>query len=100
MTNLEILKLCEDKSISDLKDLIIHLKDLRTTKWNNKYKEIRIHPGNRIEDKIFKETGFNCFHEKADNHSAGRGTHVIIIPIAQYTLELEQQLKTEYDDKW
>lgn len=100
MTNLEIVKLCEDKEISELGDLIALLKDLKLDKYNKTYKEVRIHPGTRIEDKIMKETGFICRHEKADNYSAGRGTHIILIPIEQYTNELKQELIDKYDDKW
>ena len=99
MENLEILEECQNKTLSELTELISLLKNLRNKKWDNAYKEIKIHPGERIEDKIFKETGFKCFHEPAHN-SLGRGTHVICIPKERYSNELEQELRTKYDDKW
>lgn len=100
MDNLEILEICQNKTLAELADLIGLLKDFRHKKWDNTYKEIRIHPGERIEDKIFKETGFKCFHESSYNYSCGRGTHVICIPKEKYSNELEQELRAKYDDKW
>ena len=99
MENLEILQICQNKTLSELADLIGLLKDFRVQKWNDAYKEIRIHPGERIENKIFRETGFICFHEPAHNPS-GRGTHVICIPKEQWTKEIEKELRNKYDDKW
>ena len=97
MTNQEIFKLCEDKSIRELENLIYALNDLRREKYNKAYVEILIYPGNMIVDKIIKETGYDCYHLPSEN-TAGRGTHVIVIPREVYTEELKERLVKEYDD--
>lgn len=100
MENLDILEKCQDKTLHELAELIELLEGFRYKKYNETYKEIRIHPGERIENKIFQETGFKCFYEPSCNHPVGRGTHIICIPKEKWTKALERELKDKYDDKW
>ena len=92
MENLEILEQCKNKTLSELIEIIGLLKDLYNTQYYNTYKEVRIHPGSVITNTIENETGFRCFHEKPSiEYSAGRGTHVIVIPKKDYTTTLEKE---------
>jgi len=102
MTKLKALQeLCSDLSLNEISDFRAYLYDLYQAKYNFLYKEVVIHPGERIEEKITKETGFKCFHKvPMQEYFAGRGRHVIVIPKEQYTEELEKELKNKYDDKW
>ena len=96
----EILKMCSGLTLSEIQELRTYLADLYREKFENTYKTVRIHPGERIEEKIKKETGFHCYHEKADSSSMGRGIHVIVIPIEKYSDNLKNELISKYDDKW
>lgn len=92
----EILQQCDALSLCDIDELYNELRKLWWKKYNAKYKRICIYPGADITEKIKIETGFNCHHESC-GYSMGRGTHVIEIPIEQYTEELEKKLKDDYD---
>jgi len=101
MTNQEVIEAYSSKSLGEIQSLRSELYDLYCKIYNSRYKEIRIHPGEIITDKISKETGFRCYHQvPRQEYSAGRGTHVIVIPKEQYTEELAQELRNKYDDKW
>jgi hypothetical protein len=95
----EILKKCSDLSLSEIQNLRDDLAELYREKFNITYKTVRIYPGKRIEEKIKEETGFYCYHEKADSYSMGRGTHVIVIPIEKYSDDLKNDLVSKYDDE-
>jgi hypothetical protein len=94
---LEILKQCEELSLADIDELRYELLILYRDKYEALYKTVDIYPGERIEEKIKKETGFHCYHRPCENNSMGRGTHVIVIPIEKYSDDLENQLKSKYD---
>lgn len=88
-----------DLSLDELENFIMELISLRNKKYNELFKTIKIYPGRRIEGKIKEETGYYCYHVPATG-SAGRGTHIIVIPREKYTEELEKELIEKYDDKW
>ena len=94
----EIYSNCLDLSISELDNLKDKLQWLRNEKFNNTYKVVEIYPGERIEEKIKKETGFHCYHKSCEGYSMGRGTHVIVIPIEKYSNDLKNELISKYND--
>jgi len=96
----EIFEMCKGLSLSDIMSLREELRDLYREKFDSMYKTVRIHPGERIEEKIKAETGFHCYHEPAPGYSMGRGTHVIVIPIDKWSEDLKNSLIAKYDDKW
>ncbi len=94
-----ILKQCQDLSLSEIKELREDLLEIYKEKFKTLYTTVRIHPGERIEEKIKSETGFYCYHEPSNSYSTGRGTHVIVIPKDVYSDELKNDLTSKYDDK-
>lgn len=101
MTKEELLKEIKNLPLLDVKYLRDWCKEIYRDKYNETYETIRIHPGERIEELISKETGFYCYHEPCQSiYSAGRGTHIIVIPKEKFTEELKEELVKKYDDKW
>ena len=96
----EIIKQCSDLSLTEIEALRYELLILYIDKFESMYKTVKIYPGEIIVEKIKKETGFHCYHEKVDSYSMGRGTHVIVIPIEKYSDDLKNELISKYDDKW
>lgn len=94
----EILKQCSDLSLSEISELRENLADLYREKFDSLYKTVKIYPGEIIADKITEETGYRCYHTKSNAYSRGRGTHVIVIPIAEYSDDLKNKLISKYDE--
>ena len=93
----DILKQCEELSLVDIDALRYELLILYRGKFEALYKNVEVYPGERIEEKIKKETGFHCYRKPCEGYSMGRGTHVIVIPIEKYSDDLKNQLKSKYD---
>ena len=98
MTNQEILEIASNKNLEEIDRLIYLLRDMRSSKFNSMYKVVEVYPGNRIEKEITKATGFHCYHTRGDTISS-RGTHTIVIPIADYSTQLETELKTKFNQE-
>ena len=94
----QILELCEELSLSEIEELRYDLLIMYQDKFNSLYKTVEIYPGERIDEKIKKETGFHCYHKSCEGYSMGRGTHVIVIPIEKYSDDLKNELISKYDD--
>ena len=93
----EIIKQCSDLSLTEIEALRYELLILYRDKFESMYKTVEIYTGERIEEKIKKETGFPCYHKPCEGYSMGRGTHVIVIPIEKYSDDLKTELKSKYD---
>ena len=93
----EIIKQCSDLSLTEIEALRYKLLILYRDKFESMYKTVEIYPGERIEEKIKKETGFHCYYKPCEGYSMGRGTHVIVIPIEKYSDDLKTELKSKYD---
>ena len=94
----QILELCEELSLSEIEELRYDLLLMYQDKFNSLYKTVEVYPGERIEEKIKKETGFHCYRKPCEGYSMGRGTHVIVIPIEKYSDDLKNELISKYDD--
>lgn len=92
-----ILEQCKELSLSEIEELRYDLLLMYRDKFNSLYKTVEIYPGERIEEKIKKETGFDCYHKPCEGYSMGRGTHVIVIPIEKYSYDLKKELILKYD---
>ena len=93
----EIIKQCSDLSLTEIEALRYELLILYRDKFESMYKTVETYPGEIIEEKIKKETGFRCYHKPCEGYSMGRGTHVIVIPIEKYSDDLKTELKSKYD---
>ena len=95
----DAIKYCKEVlTIYEIDNLIEQFIRIRKDKFNSQYKTVCIYPGNRIENKITKETGFECYHKPCEGYSMGRGTHVIVIPIEKYNEKLKDYLISKYDE--
>ena len=93
----QILEQCKGLSLSEIEELRYDLLIMYRDKFDSLYKTVEIYPGERIEEKIKKETGFNCYHKSCEGNPLGRGTHVIVIPIEKYSNDLKNKLISKYD---
>jgi len=85
-------------SLSEIADLIYHLKALYKDKHWSLYKTITIYNSNgNITSKIKKEYAFcDCWHERSIDGTIG-ANHVGI-PKSKYSKELEDQIKSKFND--
>ena len=94
----QILEQCKELSLSEIEALRYDLLIMYQDKFDSLYKTVEIYPGERIEEKIKKETGFHCYHKSCEGYSMGRVTHVIVIPIEKYSNDLKNELISKYND--
>jgi len=95
----EIVEVLKQLSLSDMNYVLDHLKSIAHDKFYATYRVVNVYSGQvNISDRIFKETGFQCYHEPSDL-SAGRGTNVICIPHEKYSKELEKELLNKYSEE-
>lgn len=94
----EIYKQCTELSLIEISELRDKLSLLYEDKFDSMYKKVYVYPSEQMEEKIKKETGFHCYHNKCNGYSNGKGTHVIVIPIEQYSYRLRNELINRYDD--
>jgi len=92
-----ILKLYKKKSLKEINSLCTDLKHIYWEKYHSMYKEIHLYPGSNMTKEISDATGFECIHRPCEGYSAGRGTHVVIVPTDKYTEELRKSIVDKYD---
>lgn len=65
-----------------------------------KYRTIVIvNTNGNVAHQIQEETGFETFHKYPTQiMTSSRGSNYIRIPVEQYSAELEQKIKTKYED--
>ncbi len=94
----EILSQCKNLSLEDIDYLIGQLRDLYSERFNSVFKVVKVYPESNIVERIKTETGFHCYHKPYKECDGCRGTHIIVIPIEKYSVELERELISRYDD--
>ncbi len=101
MDKKSIIEEIKKLTLEDVSWILDWVKDIQSSKYDEKYIRVIIHPGENLTQKIKKETGFYCYHKHSvQQYTAGRGTHYIVIPKEQFTEELKKKLIEKYDDKW
>lgn len=87
----------ENLSLRDLSDLINHLRDLYSEKYNEKYIVLSVVNGSgNVSSQIHKEYGFECWWRGEKDCC---GTTYIQVPRDEHTKELEAEITAKYNTR-
>lgn len=98
---MDIKTLFENSTLDEIDSVIDQLKDLYNEKFNQQFRTIKFSNYNgNVCYKIKKDFGFEGTWS---GNSGNIGRITVVVPIEKYTVELEEDIRKEYDsfyDQW